>query len=328
MMILEFERKRCFSMIGSGLSKLAKEYGLETAHGVAYGNLRGFAATLSEGSGYKRVVLTTRFPDPAQKTAMQNLVNSQELTKTYRVRELVFSDNCVSVIFNDTIGTMDKIRAFLDWFLPELHDHGATSANVCTECGCDILSGCWKLVGGTAYHFHEGCANRVKQALDVELEQQQSQDGGSYLKGLLGALGGAAIGAIVWALVLLMGYVAGLVGFVIGWLAEKGYNLLHGKRGKAKVLILIVAVVFGVVLGTFGADALSLAISIGNGELPGFTYGDIPGTIIYLLGNSEEYVSATVGNIVLGLVFAALGVWILLVQAHNEVSGVPFIDLK
>ena len=39
-------------MIGSGLKKYALENGLKVAQGVGYGSFRGYAATLSEGSGY------------------------------------------------------------------------------------------------------------------------------------------------------------------------------------------------------------------------------------------------------------------------------------
>lgn len=48
-------------MIGSGLKKLAKENGLRVSNGVAYGSLRGYAATLSEGSGFKQIVISTKF---------------------------------------------------------------------------------------------------------------------------------------------------------------------------------------------------------------------------------------------------------------------------
>lgn len=53
-------------MIGSGLKKYALEHGMKVSNGVAYGSLRGFAATLSEGSGYKQIMVTTKFSDPAK----------------------------------------------------------------------------------------------------------------------------------------------------------------------------------------------------------------------------------------------------------------------
>ena len=125
-----------------------------------------------------------------------------------------------------------------------------------------------------------------------------------------------------------LGYVASVVGLLIGWLAEKGYNLLHGKQGKAKVLILILAVIFGVLLGTFTADAITLAGMIGGGELPGFAMGDIPGIIMILLADDAEYRAATIGNILMGLLFAALGVFALLRKAGKAVSDTKYVELK
>ena len=142
----------------------------------------------------------------------------------------------------------------------------------------------------------------------------------------MGALIGAALGAVVWAIVLNMGYVASIVGLLIGFLAEKGYTLLHGKKGKGKVAILIVAVVAGVVLGTFGSDVFTLVSMIGSGETY-LTYGDIPQFLIMLLREDPEYTSAVVSNILMGLLFAGLGVFALLRRAGNEVADMKFIDL-
>ena len=38
-------------MVGSGLKKLANEYGMTVSNGIAYGSLGGYAATMDEGSG-------------------------------------------------------------------------------------------------------------------------------------------------------------------------------------------------------------------------------------------------------------------------------------
>lgn len=55
-------------MIASGLKKLAKEYGMSVDKGIAYGSLGGFAATLSEGAGYKLIVFSTHFDDSVGRT--------------------------------------------------------------------------------------------------------------------------------------------------------------------------------------------------------------------------------------------------------------------
>ena len=50
--------------------------------------------------------------------------------------------------------------------------------------------------------------------------------------------------------------------------------------------------------------------------------------IALVLMEDAEYRSATIGNILMGLLFAALGVFALLRKAAKEVADVKFIDLE
>jgi len=315
-------------MIGSGLKKFALEHGMKVDRGVAYGSLLGYAATLCEGSGYKQIILTTKFPDPEKRSWLQDQLNSKNLTREYRVQNISFAPDAIGIVFADNPGTMKKIAAFVDWFFPLLAESGATGVAICGECGGELTDSCWILVGGAAYHVHTACAERIKRDLAEEQTQQKQERTGSYPMGLLGALAGSVLGAVVWAIVLNLGYVASLVGLLIGWLAEKGYNLLKGKQGKGKVAILIVAIVLGVLLGTFGADVFTLVGMISSGELPGMTAGDIPYMIMLLLAEDPEYRGAVVSNILLGLLFAGLGVFAMLRKTGREVADVKVIDLK
>ena len=314
-------------MVGSGLKKLAQENGMKVDKGVAYGSLRGFAATMMEGSGYKQIIFATSFADLANRSKLADLVNSLDLKKEYRVQNLQIDAKRIYVVFHDTVGTMKKIYAFLDWFIPVLQEHGASGVHTCSECGMEITSGKWVLINGIAYHLHDGCAEHLKNAVESENVRKKEEMTGSYLLGAVGAFAGAAIGAIVWALVLLLGYVASVVGLLIGWLAEKGYTLLHGKKGKAKILILIVAIIFGVVAGTVAADAISLIQMINSGELPGWFISDVP-EMMMMLFEDAEYVAATGKNVLLGLFFAALGVFALLRNAGKETADMQYAELK
>lgn len=312
-------------MIGSGLKKLAVAEGLKVAHGVAYGSLRGFAATLSEGSGFKQIVFVTHFNDPANQTALQTTLNQKNMQREYRVTALNIGPKTIQVTFGDTVGTIKKVSAFLDWFLPLLEANGAAHYNVCAECGGALTGVSWKLVNGVAYPMHEGCAANLRAA--VETENQDKKAKGSYLTGLLGALIGALLGAAVWALVLSAGYVAGIVGLLIGFLAIKGYDLLKGKQGKGKVAIVLIAVLLGVVIGNFLPDIVELLGMLSNGELPGMSALDIPALILYLLLESSEYATAVVGNMIIGFLLSGLCVFGLLKKTAQEVSDTKVIDL-
>ena len=313
-------------MIGSGLKKLAAENGMQVSKGVAYGSLRGYAATLSEGAGWKQVSFSLTFPDAAQRGLFIDVVHSTDVKKAYRVTQFNVTSKIISVQFLDNPGTMKKITEFLDWIVPLFDQYGATKVGICPECGAPVTGGCWKLIDGVAHYMHSTCAENVRTQIAGENEDRKQNAEGSYGTGLLGALLGAGLGAIVWALVLLAGFVASIVGLLIGFLAEKGYNLFHGKKGKGKIAILIIAIVAGVVLGTFGAEAISLASYINSGDVY-LTYGEIPGALLMLLLEEPEFASAIGSNILMGLLFAGIGVFALLRKAGNEVADMKFVDL-
>lgn len=316
-------------MIGSGLKKLAKENGMQVAQGIAYGDFCGFATTLSEGAGYKLMVITTKFPDEMKRQAVEKAMEGRNLMKEFRVQDFSMLDDGIFVNFSDNPGTMKKIRAFVDYFFPLLKESGAYGADVCGACGQHFGGdGGWKLINGTAYHLHESCARHLQETALREEEQAKEEDTGSYLTGFVGALLGGIVGAIPWALLLYFGYLASVVGVVIGILANVGYGLFHGKNGKGKVAILVLVAVVSVLLGTFGADAITLVSMISAGEAPGFAYGDIVPFILTLLVEDGEYLTAILANLGMGLLFAFLGMWGVLRKAHSETASFKMEDLQ
>lgn len=308
-------------MIGSGLKKLATANGMKVSNGVAYGSLLGYAATMFEGSGFKAIIFVTKFTDLDKKNEFMLAVNGVNVEKEYRVRNINLSANRIEVVFNDNPGTMGKIEDFLTWFIPLLRNAQATPYNICPECGCEITSGRWVLMDGIACHMHDSCAQKAKREVEAKNEQKKEADDGSYITGAFGALLGAVIGAVLWAVVLKMGYVAGIVGFVIGWLANKGYDLLRGKQSKVKLVILGVAVIVGVLLGTFGGYLL---------ELMELNPGSISDNIMWLIQLVDGGLIAEdlILNVLMGILFAALGVWALFAKAGREVAGSKFIELE
>lgn len=315
-------------MVGSALKKLAAENEMKVSAGVAYGDFRGYAVSFWEGSGFKAMAISTKFADVTALNALQAQINGRNVTKEFRVQQINFAPNGVVIRFLDNPGTMKKMTDFFDWFFPLLAESSATGVDVCPECGCTIEGdGAWTLVDGVAFHQHRACADKMCRSIDQEYDQTQAEDTGSYGGGLVGALIGGILGGVVWAAVLLLGYVASIVGLLIAWLADKGYTLCRGKRGKGKVVILIVAILVGLLVGTFGADAFTLAQMISAGEIPGAVYGDIPFLFLLLFADGE-YVMATLINLGIGLLFAALGVWAFLRKANKEVSKARVITLE
>lgn len=315
-------------MIGSAFKKLAAEYGMKVDRGVAYGSLQGYAATFCEGNGWKQISFSTTFVDPVQKTVFLDAVNAVDVTKTYRVQNLGVGPNVIQIIFRDTVGTMGKIREFLSWFLPLLQQHQASAWNACVECGGEVTVGKWMLINGVASFMHESCAAKAARDVEGENERRKQEDGGSYLKGTIGAVLGALLGTVVWVLVLMAGYVASVVGLLIGWLADKGYRLMHGKNGKGKIVILITVIVLAVMVGTLGAYAVDLAQYIDTPEMRDWSLADVPLLLVLMIAEVPEYRMAILSDIGMGLLFAALGVYWLVIRTGKEVADEKIVELK
>ncbi len=317
-------------MIGSGLKKFAQANGLSVGSGIGYGVLRGFQVTLSEGSGFKQIVVNTKFPDVEKLNALQATLNSVNLQKDYRVQQLNFTTGGIVIRFLDNPGTMAKIEAFTDWFFPLLTEADAFGADICPECGEAIDSdGVWRMVSDIAGRYHTPCAEKISQELTDEQEAKAQADNGTYISGIVGALIGALLGAVVWALVLSAGYVASIIGLLIAFLADKGYDILKGRQGKGKVVTLIISVVLGVAVGTVLAEFIGLAGLIDEGYfIPEITYANIPEIFFIEMAENAEYSAAVYGNFFQGLLFAAIGVVFFITQAAKKVTPPKMTELK
>ena len=296
-------------MIGSALRKFAQAEGLKVAHGVVYGAYQGYCVTMWDGSGTKTAVFSTRFPEENDRHAFQEKMAqfTNELNKDYRVAGLNIYEDAIHVIFVDTIGTMKRIKV-----------------DVCTRCGMQLMDGKWKLVNGIAMYVHEACGQKLSDELQQDAAEVRKE--GSYLSGTVGAFVGATIGAVVWALVALAGYMSALVGLLIGILAEKGYGLARGKKGPGKIFILILAVIFGVILGNLGFELIALFREFAEYGYS-VTFREGVEFMIMILAEDAEIRVTVIKDMSLGILFAALGVIGLISRTKKEVSLPKIIDL-
>ena len=182
---------------------------------------------------------------------------------------------------------------------------------VCCDDGCSAAA--------------ERCVNVVPVALPKTAAEEN--DTGSYGSGAVGALLGSVAGAIVWALIFLLGRIAAIGGIVIAWLSAKGYDLLHGKQGKGKIVIVLILSLLGVLLGTFGGYYAEIVKEIVSGELAGYTVGQVPGLIATLFLLSPEFKAEFIKNLAIGFVIAAVGIFLILKNTHDGLKGSTIKDL-
>lgn len=316
-------------MLSHAWKKLAKEYDLTIGNGVAYGEFRGYNATFSDGSNTKRVDFSVYVPDNTAYDRLEEELNTRDLEKEFRIEDFQLDESRIVIIFKDAPGTVKRIMNFLDWFLPKLSECGIGGAGVCAYCGRPLeKNASWKQIDGTAYRLHRSCADRISNRLEQVYEEEKAARTGSCLTGLIGALLGGLLGAVIWAFVLYSGYVAAIVGFLIGFFAELGYRLFHGRKGKRKFVILLLVSAFCVVVGTFGADVIELVVEMNAGHLPGFRVEDIVPTIIETFRQNSEYRTYVISNLVMGFIFACLGMFTILLNALRESRPTKMKDLK
>lgn len=308
-------------MIGKSLKELAAQYDMILGKGVAYGSVSGFATTFSQGMGYKRLDITTYFPETEARDWLQKTLSGEDLTGLYGIRSMDLGQKYISVYFTENPQIIEKIKTFIEWFYPLLTQSNAEQAHICTQCGEEVTEGGWYLVNGMAYHFHRDCAAEVSEELDYEERLRRRRDPGSYIQGVVGAALGATLGGVVWGAVMWLGYITSVIGLLIGWLAEKGYTLLRGRKGRGKIVILILAVTWGVVLGTLLPDGVTLWQMISVGEFPGYHHEDIPRLLAKILSQDPAYLRQLITSVVWGLFYAGLGTAALLIRSKEQLAG-------
>lgn len=274
-------------MLGYALRKIAKEYGLTIDDGIAYGDYKGFAVTLSEGMGSKTFCFTGRFPSEAAELAVKRFIEDMDWEKN-RIEEVAVNHMGVHIVFFDNPGTMACINRVLEQLIPVLGEAGFVSADHCACCGQPIgADGVWHTETGNAFHIHEHCHEALmkefadfdaeaheeeQSALEEEAAKEESKNG--YGSGLKGALIGGVLCALITAAsfaFLENAFIGGIFGgFVVMWFYGK---FCDRNSFTGALMVLGVSVVF-LAIGLVVGDLIYYGMQISNGELV-ISYGEL-----------------------------------------------------
>lgn len=291
-------------MVGSSLKQLSERYGMRIYGGVAYGNVLGYAVTLSEDDGGVRLAVSTVFPDAGLQSRLEAYLQQMDLSGAFYIQSMAFGERFLLFRFQNTVGTVYKLDTFLSWFLPRLRQYGATDGGICTACGTPLNGEeQWKLIDGTAHCFHDACARRLRQSFRAAGKMPAD----SLFWGIVGAFLGALAGGFLWGAVLVWGYLVPMLGVFIGWLARLGYDLLHGKPGRCKTVSLILIAVGTVFLAYLTAVGVLMAQS---GQQFGAVPGNIPKWVLtYALGSWKQFGRSFL-ELLPSMAFAIVGIFV------------------
>lgn len=267
-------------MIGSGIKKFAKAHDMKCAKGIAFGYLNGFYISLTDGAGTKTMQVCLASGERASErnaacfAALDELM-SQLDPKRYRLMPsaaYIITDSHMIVTFADNPGTLKRVKRFIVEVFPQIAALGFEGGDACYHCGRPLNDyRAFVLKEGLLMPVYGDCAADMMRE---DIAASGDKKPGSAFMGALGAFLGAIAGAIPWALLFLVGYVTSLAGLLIGFLADLGYRKFGGRNSKARLAVVLVMVLIGVMAGTVGGYALSFTQQYNElgDDKNGFTY--------------------------------------------------------
>ena len=299
-------------MIGTAFKKYAKELHFTLDKGVAYGEYRQYLMTFSEGMGWKKVVIGVSLRDETSKAAVQVFLMDQKFRSSHRITEALIEDSAVTLIFQDTMGTVKVIRNTVEKVLDKFTELDIKGIGFCNYCGQAFAGGDKDkiLYNEKVLYMHTGCVGHLSAGVNAGAEEIKSK--GSVARGTVGAVIGALMGSIPWAVAYYFGWFVGWLGFLIGLAAKKGYELFKGKDTKAKAVVISIVVFLTVIF----AEYVTLIISCWSefSDAPqwlagGFSFGDVVEYVNAIVLRNREVQISMITDILIGWLFAGLGIF-------------------
>ena len=296
-------------MLGTGLQKLAAELGFRISDGVAYGEYNGYMLALRDGMSCKLLSAAISFGESSDRNGVYAFL-SGDYANQHRVSTFNVTASCISVTFVDTVGTIKKIREFMDGFTGDLHRCGVNGTGFCNRCSREFSSedpAETVFFDGSVLLLHHSCADELIGESAVSAAKIK-EEGNGVAAGAVGAVLGALIGAIPWAVAYYFGWFVAVLGILIGLGAIKGYELFKGQETKAKVVAVTIASLFAVIFVEFVMLVIFAAIGLADGSTQS-VLACIPSALALFptLITSPDVLPSVIVDIVLGCVFAGIG---------------------
>ncbi len=316
--------------------KIAQEKGLSFDNMMMYGWLNNCYITM------RLVVDTVHFyvylpakeaAGEEQKQAAGNtdvlrlLENTMDKFKFSRRRVHMNGQTAVAE-FQSKLQSMYKVSAFMDEVTELLSSSGFASEKVCGHCHLPLEGdGVPVNVNAAAIPMHESCADQFVQTAAWNTDTKK----GSVLTGILGSLLGAIIGAIPWAVLYVVGYMASLTGIVIGYVISKAYDMLGGRKGRIKIVIVLFFIILSVALGQFAGTTYQISQQYDEAKAGLKPFEEMIYTKTEALQvfwteilASPEAIGGLLKDLGVGVFFALLGTFTMLRSiGHDAVSKKP-----
>ena len=305
--------------MGMNTNKLAKITGFSTHGAIAYGSMNGisFNAIIADMTGICTITCFIKREEGINLASINAFLEANH--RKYKNARAAFNGMAVAVTIPNFIKlNAQLISEFLHEFSQFLRDNNYYSSG-CNHCGkTDDLG--YTLQGGQIIEICADCHDKISHELaDIKHERETA---GSYMTGAIGAILGGILGIIPWILLDQIGFIASISGLIMGFLAQKGYLILRGKRGRGMLIIIAaVLIVFTYVAVLINQTIYDYTYLIEEG------YADVSAIRLFFLEITFpfDYMNYDVGSIWgqlgLGWLFAALGSFSILRDVYRTGKG-------
>ncbi len=303
-------------MISKKMKQFATENGLKVTDDIAYGVKDGYMLTISEADDMRSLSISGAITDEAA-ARLEEKIKNRQFAKTYASNIYEIQRESLTINYAKALVVPKGFKQLFTDITAIARECGVIGDGFCTACGNYINADeeyNIALINGVVHRIHSACAGAVNERSVMENDIYKNEKK-NLASGTVGAIVGAMVGGVLWAVAYYFGWFIALIGAVIGFCSKKGYELLGGKSCKAKMVILVIATVFGAAFGQVLGDFVGLAVS---GAEYGYTLLDVPMLYIYILGEDAEVLKTTLSNFAQGTLFAILGVIIIVQKTNRE----------
>ncbi len=306
-------------MFEKRVKQLCEAHNFRMEKKFAYGEVNGYLITISEKMGlvsfYINCVFDNEDLEPKVKQIQQFMKQS---TKLYPKPTYRFDRFGVEANFYDNYKFVKSAENFFTEVTGFLKSIGVDGVERCCLCGEPMQNRTPKRINrnGHVLNCDGSCADAAVRGLaeNSEVEKVTSRH---YCRGTVGAILGTLIGIIPWIIVYMWGYFVGWLGALIAVCARKGYELLGGRAGRVKALIVIVVTLLAVVLAQFISICFELRSEAINQEIA-LSLSELIGISFQLIKEDEEVQRYFIGNLFMGFLFALLGLWDVIRSIFQE----------
>jgi hypothetical protein len=233
-----------------------REWGLQKEKSRIFGWVNGFFITFGLQLGTMRLhVFLPPAPEAPNPEGQGDALRGAEAVlalesdiKAYGLSRISTwnQGSSIGIMLRGNTKTFKMLGAYITGATAKLAALFPAAQKTCAHCQAPLTGpGVPVRIRWDIFPMHDHCAD----ALAAEAAWHKEPPKGRLLPGILGAALFALAGAVPWAAVYALGYMTSLVGILIGFLINKGYDLLGGRQSRAKVAVVLLFIFLSVALG-------------------------------------------------------------------------------